>query len=67
VKKNFRVFTSLFLALIICFKTADACSIIIPPLRKEFREAKTVFVGRVIKITDYYTPNEQEKKTIPKM
>ena len=66
MKKIFPVFASLFSALIICFQTVGACSQISTPLRKEFKEAKAVFVGKVIKISQYYTPDEQEKKTIPR-
>ncbi|HEX8251029.1 MAG TPA: hypothetical protein VF599_22840 [Pyrinomonadaceae bacterium] len=62
MKKTFRVFASLILALIICFQTSVACTADIQPLRKEFRRAESAFVGRIIKISEYYAPSEQKKK-----
>ncbi len=42
-----------------------ACTISIPPLRKEFRTAKSVFAGKVLKIENSYLPTEGEKQDIP--
>jgi hypothetical protein len=64
MKRTFSVFASLVLASIFCFQTVNACSLKIPPLRKKFREAKSVFLGKVVKIVDY-SPSEAEKSAIP--
>ncbi len=59
-------FLILFVFLLtLTFQPLNACSINISPLRKEFRAANAVFVGKVLKIEDYYTPTEREKKEIP--
>ena len=64
----FRVCLSLLLALLFCFQDTNACTIIVPPLRKQFRDSKGVFVGKVIKLTNStYVPNESEKRDIPKV
>jgi hypothetical protein len=49
----------------LCLQTAAACTIIIPPLRKEFRKAKAVFVGKITDVSFNYLPTEKEKRDIP--
>jgi hypothetical protein len=46
----FRAFTSLFLISILCFQTASACSVVVISLRKEFRNAKDVFLGEIVSV-----------------
>lgn len=65
MKRILQVALTLVLALMLCFQSVNSCSIEIPPLRKEFRRAKSVFIGKVLKISDDYVPTEKEKQTIP--
>ncbi len=41
-------------------QTTDACTITVPPLRKEFRDSKNVFGGEIINISD--APGKYDKK-----
>lgn len=52
------------LSLTLFSQTSLACSIEITPLRKRFRRAESVFVGKVISIAEY-NPSEKEKLLIP--
>lgn len=64
MNRAFKISVMLALSVMIWFQTADACSISFTPLRKEFRAAKSVFLGKVVKIEDY-VPSETEKASIP--
>ena len=44
---------------------AFSCTIYIPPFRKVYRESKSVFVGKVLKIEEYYNLTETDKRIIP--
>lgn len=66
MKYYFRAFILLVSLISFCFQSITACSLDIPPLRKEFRNSKLVFLGKITKIEDYYVPTEQEKAYIPK-
>jgi len=65
MKRIFRASASLVLASIFCFQTVDACTIVVPPFRKEFRRAESVFTGKVINIVDAYSPSEKEAASFP--
>ena len=60
-------FCPIFMILIFLsnLQSVNACSLSIPPLRKEFRTAKSVFVGKILKIENSYVPNDREKQNIP--
>src|SRR6188472_3760808 len=47
MKPIFRVVVLFFLTLMLCFQTSLACSIVVVSLRKEFRQAKDVFLGEI--------------------
>jgi hypothetical protein len=54
----------LFLAIfsfVFFLQTANACSITVPPLRKEFRDSTDVFIGEVVEISDA-PQNYKDKK-----
>lgn len=51
--------------MIFCFQTINACSLVIPPLRKEFRKSKAVFIGKVLKVEETYSPTAKAEKNIP--
>lgn len=65
MKKVYRFFVSLVFICALWFQTVSACSLYIPPLRKDFRAAKTVFLGKVLNIENDYIPTEEEKKSMP--
>jgi hypothetical protein len=65
MKPVFRLFIAAIFISLFSFQNISACSIYIPPLRKEFRKAKAVFAGKILKIEDYYVPTEAEKQDIP--
>jgi hypothetical protein len=65
MKLSCRLFILLIFISIFCFQNISACSLYIPPLRREFRKAKAVFTGKILKVEDYYLPTEQEKPDIP--
>jgi hypothetical protein len=65
MKKNFRIFAALVSALIFCFQTVNACTIAVPSIKKEFRKAESIFIGKVVKVTDEHSPSEKEAASIP--
>lgn len=50
MKKIFSITTTLFLLLCLFSETVFSCSIVIVSLRKEFRNAKDVFLGEIISV-----------------
>lgn len=53
------------LLIVVSFESLLACSVVEIPLRKQFRNANAVFVGKVVNFVDSYKPNEIEKRSIP--
>lgn len=54
--KVLKTIALLFLVLFIGSQTAEACSIVVISLRKDFREAHDVFLGEVISVLRNETP-----------
>jgi hypothetical protein len=65
MKRIFRAFASLVLASVFCFQAVNACTIKVPPFRKEFRRAESVFTGKVVKIVEAYSPTAKEAASFP--
>jgi hypothetical protein len=57
---------SIFILLIIGFfsNSVNSCSISETPLRKQFRRAESVFIGKVIKVVEF-TATEKEINSVP--
>ncbi len=51
MNKYFQVISIFILVLLFCLQKTNACSITLPPLRKEFRDSKNVFTGEVSDIS----------------
>lgn len=64
MKRIGSIVVAVVLTSVFSFQNAFACSIEIPPLRKQFRKAKTVFVGSVESVAKY-TPSTQELLSVP--
>jgi hypothetical protein len=60
MNKIFRLIFIFGLVFIFGFQNVIACTIEIAPLRKQFRGAKAVFIGKVVKISQF-NPTETEK------
>lgn len=52
MNKGFKIFPILILVVILGVNSVNACTIIIPSLREQFRESKHVFVGELLEISD---------------
>jgi hypothetical protein len=65
MKKVIRLSVIIVLTLAVCFQSVNACTIEITPLRKEFKQAKSVFVGKVISVVEH-SPSEKETHLVPK-
>ncbi len=52
--------------IVVSFESAIACSIIITPLRKEFRRANTVFTGKVTQVNAVSLTEIEKSKLVPK-
>ena len=59
-------FLVLLVLLIVSFESLIACTVEITPLRKEFRQANSVFVGKIIEIEDVALTEIEIQKLIPK-
>lgn len=44
---------------------AFSCTIYIPPFRKIYRASESIFVGKVLKIEEYYNLTETDERRIP--
>lgn len=54
--------SALILSLIFCSQTVFSCTIVIPSFRKTYRESKSVFIGEVLKIEEYYDVAGKERQ-----
>jgi len=63
MKNTFTIFLTAILFLIFV-QAVEACSILVEPLRKQFRRADAVFVGKVSKVIEY-APTEKEILGVP--
>lgn len=62
MKKYVAIVLFLFLG---SLQPAKACSVVEIPLRKQFRHAASVFVGKVLKVEEYSLPESERSKVIP--
>ncbi len=60
MKPIFQVFVLLILSLFLFISIGNACTIIETPQRRAFRGAKSVFIGKVIRIEENITEKERE-------
>jgi hypothetical protein len=60
------VYISIFVLLIVGFfsNSVNACTVTYAPLRKQFRWADSVFIGKVVKVVEY-APTDKEINSIP--
>jgi hypothetical protein len=63
VMKKFLVLLVLF---IISFESLIACTVEITPLRKEFRQANSVFTGKILEVEDIDLTEMEIQKLIPR-
>jgi hypothetical protein len=64
MRKRFVILFVCFFIIQISIKSSNACSISELPLRKQFRIANSVFVGRVSKVIEY-KPTDKELLSVP--
>lgn len=64
MKKVYQASSTLVLICIFLLRVSSPCSLNISPLRKDFRAAKSVFLGKVTSISDY-SLSENDKSFIP--
>lgn len=65
-KKHLQIISLVAVTLMFSLQTAIACTVYIQPFRKEFRQADSVFAGRIVKVEEINLTEIEKQKLVPK-